>query len=64
MNTIATFRLCDLTDDKLLEKIDSKTDEIFKSGKIPNRNVPARPNDDYDLLIGELIFRFKEMRSR
>lgn len=69
MNTIAGFGLCTLTDQELLDKVDSMTDEIYKEcarnrdGKMPYilaRHIPARPNDDYDLLIGELLLRFKE----
>lgn len=60
MNAMASFRLCKLTDDELLEKIDQKTDNIFKTEKVPPRNVPARPDDDYDLLIGELLCRYRD----
>jgi len=61
MNTIAKFRLCDLSDIELLEKVDKMTNEIFKCGKIPDRHIPARPNEDYDLLVGELILRFNQL---
>ena len=60
MNQITTFRLCKLTDKELLDKVDKKTDEIFIGRVIPRRNVPARPDDDYDLLVGELILRYRE----
>jgi len=60
MNSIASFRLNTLTDEELLEKIDSLTDEMFQNQKVPLRHIPARPNEDYDLLIGELLIRFKE----
>lgn len=60
MNTIATFRKCILTDDELIRAVDKATDEIFKNGQIPSRNIPARPNEDYDLLVGELIIRYQE----
>ena len=59
MNGIANFRLCKLSNENLIKKIDLMTDEMYMSGKIPDRHVPARPDDDYDLLIGELILRFK-----
>lgn len=58
MNSITFFRLCRLTDEELLDKVDSLTDEMYKTGKIPSRYIPARPDDDYDLLVGELILRF------
>jgi len=60
MNTIATFRKCTLSDSELLEKIDKATDKMYKTGKIPDRNIPARPDSDYDLLVGELILRYSE----
>ena len=58
MNAIVVFRLCTLTDKELLDKVDELTDEMYQTHKVPNRNIPARPNDDYDLLIGELVYRF------
>jgi hypothetical protein len=63
MNAIVNFRLCTLTDAELLEKVDAKTDEIYISGKIPSRNIPAQPNDDFDLLVGELIKRYFELTN-
>lgn len=27
---------------------------------VPTRNIPARPNEDFDLLIGEVLVRFLE----
>jgi hypothetical protein len=63
MNAITNFRLTTITDEELLSKVDTLTDEMYKSGKIPTRHIPARPNDDYDLLVGELIKRFQEKVS-
>lgn len=63
MNTIATFRVCDLEDDDLLYKIDNKTDKMYEDYKVPTRHIPALPNDDYDILIGELILRFRELKA-
>ena len=60
MNKIASFRLCKLSDEELLQKVDEGTDNIFKTGVIPSCHIPARPDSDYDLLIGELLLRFKE----
>ncbi len=62
MNTIASFRHCNLSDEELLNKIDQMTDEMFKSQKVPSRNIPAKPDSDYDLLIGELILRYAESK--
>ena len=54
------FRKCTLTDRELIEKVDKITDEIYKSAskRVPPMSIPARPDHDYDLLIGELILRF------
>lgn len=60
MNAICSFRKCTLSDEELLKKVDELTDNIYKDGKIPTRHVPARPNSDFDLLVGELVLRFKE----
>lgn len=60
MNAIVSFRLCKLSDEELINKIDLETDQMYKDGKVPSRHIPARPDDDYDLLIGELLLRFKE----
>lgn len=62
MNGICQFRKCTLSDDELLKKVDKLTDEMYQIGKIPTRNIPARPNDDYDLLVGELILRLSERK--
>jgi hypothetical protein len=63
MNAIASFRLCTLTDDELLEKVDKAVDLIYKEGEIPSRHIPAQPNNDFDLLIGELILRFFKTKT-
>ena len=60
MNSLVSFRLCTLSNDELIAMVDDKTDEIFKTGNIPSRHIPARPDGDYDLLVGELLLRFKD----
>src|SRR5687768_17216946 len=60
MNTIATFRKCTLSNEELLKAVDTLTDKMYTTREIPSRCIPARPNEDYDLLVGELILRFKE----
>ncbi len=60
MNGICGFRKCTLSDDDLMKAVDEATDKIYKTGEIPSRHIPARPDSDYDLLVGELILRFKE----
>lgn len=64
MNAIAGFRLCTLTDEQLIEEVDKLTDKMFTDQKVPTRTIPARPNKNYDLLIGELILRFQERIRR
>jgi len=61
MNRIVKFSLCTLTDAELLRKVDNKTDKLYQTGKIPDRHIPARPDDDYDLLVGELVSRFAKL---
>lgn len=63
MNRLVSFGLCTLTDEELIEKVDSLTDEMYKTGQLHSRHIPARPNADYDLLIGELLIRFKNTLS-
>lgn len=67
MNAIVSFRKCTLSNQELMEKVDKLTDAMYnrdnlnRNDGIPLRHIPARPNDDYDLLIGELIVRFNEL---
>ena len=63
MNTISKFRLTKLTDDELLLKVDQLTDKIFKTQSVPTINIPAQPDNDYDLLVGELILRFMDLKK-
>ena len=60
MNTIASFRLCKLSDEELVKRVDKACDKMYQTGKIPDRHIPARPDDDFDLLLGELIQRFMD----
>ena len=61
MNAIVTFRLCTLTNEELLEKVNEAIDKLYTHGKLPSRNIPARPNADFDLLVGEMLVRFNEL---
>lgn len=58
MNALVSFGLCDLSDEELIRKVDEMTDEMYTTGIVPSRHIPARPNKDYDLLVGELCKRF------
>ena len=61
MNAIVSFRKCTLTNEELIQKVDKAIDNMYESGKIPTRNIPARPNEDFDLIAGEMIVRFSEL---
>ena len=63
MNAVASFRKCTLSTIELIAKIDVQTDVMFKKQEVPTRQIPARPNEDYDLLIGELVLRVKEFEK-
>lgn len=58
MNAIVKFRKCTLSDDELLRQVDQLTDLMYQTGRIPDRQIPARPDEDYDLLVGELVTRY------
>lgn len=63
MNQIAGFRLCTLSNKELIKRIDNLVDGMYdgvNAGKLPTRRIPARPDEDFDLLIGELLIRVKE----
>lgn len=55
------FRLCTLSDTELYEKVARGLNEMYKTGNLPSRHIPAQPNDDFDLILSELIVRFKEL---
>ncbi len=67
MNAIVSFRKCTLSNKELIEKVDQMTDNMYnrdnlkRNDGVPLRHIPARPNEDYDLLVGELIVRFTEL---
>lgn len=63
MNAIARFRKCTLSTIELIAKIDVQTDVMFKKQEVPTRHIPALPDEDYDLLIGELVIRVKEFEK-
>ena len=60
MNAIVSFRLCKLSTDEILNKLEEQCDNMYRDQKIPTRNVPARPDEDFDLLLGECIMRYRE----
>lgn len=69
MDRVVSFRKCTLTNQQLLNKVDEMTNGLYdvkhksERDRILTRHIPAKPNSDYDLLIGELVLRFKEMNK-
>jgi len=57
---LVNFRLCTLSDNLLLNEISTHLISMYKTGKLPPRHIPARPDEDFDLLVGELMVRYKE----
>lgn len=55
---LVNFRLCTLSDKELAKKVSEKLFDMYEKGTVPSRNIPARPDEDFDLLVGELIYRF------
>lgn len=54
------FRKCTLGNKELAEKVAQKLNQMYSDGKIPSRQIPAEPDEDFDLILGELIVRFME----
>lgn len=61
MNAICHFRKCTLTNEELLAKVDLAIDQLYQTGTIPSRHIPALPDSDFDLLVGELMLRFHDI---
>ena len=55
------FRKCTLTDKPLAEAVAAALNKMYSEpAKVPSRHIPARPDEDFDLITGELIVRFLE----
>lgn len=55
------FRKCTLTDKPLAEAVAAGLVEMYKEPvSVPIRHIPARPDEDFDLLVGEIVVRFLE----
>ena len=57
------FRLCKLEDKELMQRIADSLNTMYETSKIPSRHIPAQPDNDFDLLVGELIVRFSEVKQ-
>ena len=56
-------RWCTLTDEELIDNVQRHLKYICKERKVPTMHIPAQPNEDFDLTLSELLFRFKERLS-
>lgn len=55
------FRKCTLTDKPLAEAVAAGLTKMYqKPVSVPPRQIPARPDEDFDLLVGEMVVRFLE----
>jgi len=58
---LVQFRKCTLTDRDLAEAVAKGMNEMYTDPiSVPTRQIPARPNEDFDLITGELIVRYLE----
>ena len=57
------FRLCKLKDKELMQRVADHLNEMYETGNLPSRHIPAQSDNDFDLLIGELIVRFAESKN-
>lgn len=55
------FRKCTLTDEDLAKLVADGLCKMYEEPvSVPTRHIPARPDEDFDLLVGELVVRFLE----
>jgi hypothetical protein len=58
---LVQFRKCTLTDKALAEAVAEDLNFMYQEPvTVPARHIPARPDEDFDLITGELIVRFLE----
>jgi len=58
---LVQFRKCTLTDQELAEKVAEGLAKMYTPPvSVPDRPIPADPNEDFDLLVGELVYRFSK----
>lgn len=67
MNGVATFRKCSLSNDELIKRADGMIDSLYNENadrhKILSRHIPARPDEDFDLVLGEVLLRLRDAGS-
>ncbi len=57
---VVQFRKCTLTDKQLAVAVAEALNKMYDDGKTPTRSIPAQVNEDFDLLVCELVVRFIE----
>jgi len=58
---LVQFRKCTLTDQELAEKVADGLAKMYTPPvRVPDRPVPADPDNDFDLFVGELVYRFSK----
>lgn len=57
---LVQFRKCTLSDKELAKAVADGLNKMYQNGQIPSRCIPARPDEDFDLLVAELVIRFIE----
>jgi hypothetical protein len=61
---LVQFRKCSLTDKELAEKVAEGLNKMYTEPvSVPSRHIPAQPNNDFDLIVAELIVRFLEAKN-
>lgn len=55
---LVQFRKCTLSDKALAEAVVAGLAKMYKEPcSVPSRHIPARPDEDFDLLVGEMVYR-------
>ena len=61
---IVQFRKCTLSDKELAEKVAEGLNKMYTEPvSVPPRHIPAQPDNDFDLIVAELIVRFLEAKN-
>ena len=54
-----------LTNIQLADKVDQEISKLIKTGgRSFIMHIPARPNEDLDLIVSELVLRFRNMINK
>lgn len=47
-----------ISDDEIIDSLEKQLRKMCVSRKLPIMSIPAKPNEDFDLLLAELLIRF------